>query len=309
MNRRWNTELFIQKARELHGDKYDYSLSEWVSYNSDLTIICPIHGKFEQKGCYHVKGRGCPSCRGNTISLRKRKSKEQFVEDANNVHSGLYSYLNAQYKNTHTKVAITCKTHGDFLQTPASHLSGKGCPTCGFEKISEERAYTTSTFIQKAKLVHQDLYDYSLVDYSRSINKVKIICKEHGVFYQLASAHLAGSGCPDCSNTGFSYNSPGNFYIFTDGYRTKVGITNNHPSERLYHVNYSGKLSMELVEYFNFKIGKDAHLLEQYILSQLKDTYEQCPTDFDGSKECFLEVPYNFIKKHIDTFSTKHRQT
>lgn len=311
MNRRWTKELFVAKSNAIHANKYDYSLLEWDHYNAKVSIICPIHGVFQQSASKHLAGQGCGKCRGSRIAASKRKQLDKFIEEANNVHNNIYSYTNVEYKNNSTKVAITCKSHGDFMQAPSSHLSGQGCPKCGFELTSQRysKIFTTDLFLSRVKAIHGDLYDYSLVKYTKSANKVKIICKEHGVFSQAASAHLAGNGCPDCSNTGFSYNSSGNFYIFTDGYRTKVGITNNHPSERLYYVNYHGKLSMELVEYFNFESGKVAHSLEQYVLSQLREVYEQCPTDFDGSKECFLEVPYDFIKKHISTFLIKHRQT
>lgn len=59
----------------------------------------------------------------------------------------------------------------------------------------------TKTWITKAINIHGDIYDYSLVEYTRSKDKVNINCKIHGVFEQRASNHLVGRGCPECGNT------------------------------------------------------------------------------------------------------------
>jgi len=53
---------FINKALLMHGDKYDYSKVVYVGNKTKVTIVCPIHGEFEQKPANHLSGRGCPSC-------------------------------------------------------------------------------------------------------------------------------------------------------------------------------------------------------------------------------------------------------
>lgn len=129
-----------------------------------------------------------------------RKTKDGFICDAKNLHGGKYSYSRVDYINNHTKVCITCKKHGDFWQTPNSHLSGKGCPICAkYDNL-------TKRFVSRAKKKHCELIDYSNVEYVNSRTKVKLIChkkdldgKEHGVFLQLPYQHLLGYSCPKCA--------------------------------------------------------------------------------------------------------------
>lgn len=84
------------------------------------------------------------------------------------------------WKNTLTtplKVKIICEKHGIFEQTPAHHMRGNGCQLC-----SENKKMTNGDFIGKVKEIHGNRYDYSLVEYTNSNTKVKIICEEHGEF-------------------------------------------------------------------------------------------------------------------------------
>ena len=58
------TEDFIKRAREVHGDKYDYSKVEYVNIYAQVRIICPVHGEFLQVARQHMIGRGCSECAG-----------------------------------------------------------------------------------------------------------------------------------------------------------------------------------------------------------------------------------------------------
>ena len=113
------------KFKEVHGDKYDYSKFEYSKNRTDSTIICPVHGEFNQSAWTHMKGHGCPKCSGN-----KRLTKDEFVSAANLRHTIAYIYDFSDYKNMHSKVKITCPKHGNFFQTPMSHVRGSGCPKC-----------------------------------------------------------------------------------------------------------------------------------------------------------------------------------
>lgn len=120
---------------------------------------------------------------------------KSFVDACNYIHGGRYFYDKTKYVKRNQKVIITCPVHGDFEQTPGNHLYGYGCALCaGVNKLTPE------TFIAKAKKVHGDKYDYSLVtgDIS-SHRKVAIICPEHGVFEQTPTGHLSGKGCLKCT--------------------------------------------------------------------------------------------------------------
>lgn len=120
---------------------------------------------------------------------------KSFIDACNYIHGGRYRYDKTKYVRRDQKVIITCPVHGDFEQTPGNHLYGYGCPACaGVNKLTPE------IFISKAKNIHGDKYDYSLItgDIS-SHRKVAIICPEHGVFQQTPTGHLSGKGCLKCT--------------------------------------------------------------------------------------------------------------
>ncbi len=126
------------------------------------------------------------------------KTKE-FIEKTNIVHGDKYLYDEVEYINNKTKVCIICRDHGKFWQRPDAHLSQKqGCPICSRIESDKKRRYTIEKWEQKAKLVHEGKYDYTKIVYQGSINKVCIICPEHGEFWQEANAHLQGQGCSKC---------------------------------------------------------------------------------------------------------------
>ena len=193
-------ENFIKKAKEIHGDKYDYSKTNYINNKTKIVIICPIHGEIEITPNAHIsEKRGCPKC-GNTLKGTNFKmSVERFIEKAQKIHGNSYSYEEVSYINNRTPVNIMCPTHGIFRQTPEVHLSGHGCPECANIKRAEKNIMTTSEFIAKAKNIHGDKYDYSKVEYVKYDTPVTIICPEHGEFQQKPYIHLDGSGCQKCA--------------------------------------------------------------------------------------------------------------
>ena len=126
----FNNDAFLKKAREIHGNKYDYSKVEYVNCETKVRIICPIHGEFEQLPLNHLKGKGCIECGKIKISNKKKKTTEEFIENAVKVHGDKYDYSKVKYDGNKTKVCIICPIHGEFWQTPNDHLSNKGCPYC-----------------------------------------------------------------------------------------------------------------------------------------------------------------------------------
>ena len=129
-----------------------------------------------------------------------RLNKEIFIKRALLKHGNTYSYDKLIFNGINTKVLITCYKHGDFEQLAHSHLSGSGCSKCSFDKIHNGKILTTDDFIQKAKKVHGDKYDYSKVEYFNNVTKVKIICPIHGEFEQTPQHHKRGSECKKCAN-------------------------------------------------------------------------------------------------------------
>jgi hypothetical protein len=123
----------------------------------------------------------------------KRLTLEQLIERSNKIHGDKYDYSLVEYKNNRTKVKIICPIHGVFEQDFDHHFKGHGCLKC-----SNNNPFTIQQFIERAKQVHGDKYDYSLVEYINHHIKVKIICKKHGIFEQVPLAHLNNEGCPKC---------------------------------------------------------------------------------------------------------------
>ena len=127
--------------------------------------------------------------------MSKRKSNDEFIREARLIHHNRYDYSKVEYANNKTKVCIVCPEHGEFWQTPSDHLNGKGCPQC-----AGNVRHNKDTFVEKAKRIHNDRYDYSKVEYVNAHTKVCIICTEHGEFWQTPNNHLNGNGCPLCKN-------------------------------------------------------------------------------------------------------------
>lgn len=120
------TETFIEKARSIHGEKFDYSLVNYVKGRAKIKIICRIHGEFEQVAEQHIHDKnGCPTCAGRI------NDDEQFIKKAKQIHGETYSYKLVEYINNRTKIKIICNKHGIFEQIPDSHINkGSGCPDC-----------------------------------------------------------------------------------------------------------------------------------------------------------------------------------
>jgi len=185
-------DYYINLAKEIHGNKFDYSKADYQGAKKKVCIICPEHGEFWQTFDNHVNSKkGCPKCAGNT-----QKTTEEFIGQGKAVHGDRYDYSKTKYVNNSKKVIIICKEHGEFEQVPPSHLRGSNCPVC-----TNRAPITTQGFIERATKVHGNRYDYSEVEYNGSGAKVVIKCAEHGRFEQVPYNHITGKqGCPSCGN-------------------------------------------------------------------------------------------------------------
>ena len=149
---------------------------------------------FGKKPNDHLGGHGCPKCSG-----KYAPTTEEWIASARKVHDNKYDYSKVKYINANTKVCIICPKHGEFWQTPSSHLKGCGCPKCSADNLRERYTSTKEEFIEKAHEVHKEKYDYSKVKYVNCETKVCIICPEHGEFWQKPVSHTQGCGCPKCN--------------------------------------------------------------------------------------------------------------
>lgn len=190
---RMTTEKYIQKEREVHGDKYDLSKAVYNDSKTKMCFICPIHGEFWQGPYQHLSGQGCPKCAGRSWS------QEDAINAFREEQGDFYIYDKVIFKGMKIPVTITCPVHGDFQQTPDKHLQGHGCPICGNIKNNADRKITFDKFIDKANIIHNFKYKYinnTVIENMHS--KITAVCPIHGEFRQIIADHLNGHGCPKC---------------------------------------------------------------------------------------------------------------
>jgi hypothetical protein len=194
LSRPLTTDEFATRSRQVHGDLYDYSLAIYMDSLTKIKVICKQHGIFEQKPHDHMSGKGCRRCATITCF-------EDFLGLAYKIHGDFYCYSEVKFKSSKKKVKINCPKHGYFLQTPYFHARGHRCPKCANDIISMKKMGSGESFIERAKIVHNSQFDYSLVNYLGNNKKVEIICKDHGTFLQTPNNHLSGNSCPKCNES------------------------------------------------------------------------------------------------------------
>jgi len=190
-----NLETFINRANLIYLGFYDYSISKYNGMKNTLEIKCKKHGTFQQTPDSHLHGHGCPECGKEKNSQKFIKLKSDFINEANILHKNRYNYSSVNYIGARNKIQILCNKHGVFMQTPDSHLRGRGCPKC------VNRNCTTMEFIEKANFVHDYSYSYEQTNYINPKSKITICCSKHGEFTQTPNSHLNGSGCPVCKSS------------------------------------------------------------------------------------------------------------
>lgn len=199
-SKRLTTDEFIRRARQRHGDQFDYSNVTYTTAWEPVTMICPKHGQFQQPPVTHlVTDYGCPKCANGERNRDRRVTTEEFLRRAAEVHGNRYDYALVNCIDSKHPVTIICRKHGKFKQTPGDHLGGKGCRKCGTERIAEKQRQPYAEFIRRAREMHGDKYDYSRSKYITARRKIEIICPVHGVFEQTPDAHLS-KGCRKCAD-------------------------------------------------------------------------------------------------------------
>ena len=131
-------DRFIEKARKIHGNKYDYSKVTSVKGKEKVCIICPEHGEFWQTKENHLKGEKCKECAKNDRNCKNTKTKDEFITSAKKIWGNKFDYSKVEYVDAKTKVCIVCPIHGEFWQTPSNHLSGYDCYECSKSQNSKE---------------------------------------------------------------------------------------------------------------------------------------------------------------------------
>ena len=196
------TEQFIKKAKEVHGDLYDYSKVDYKGSRTKVEIVCNTHGVFEQRPDTHLGGAHCYKCGKEKMGKGNRFKKEEVINKATEIHKGLYDYsLIEEYTGCRNKYPIICKKHGVFNMRFDTHLMQRGCPKCGFEIKAKNTLIPQEDVLKRYKIVHNEKYNYPDFEYKGSEFKIKVECPTHGVFEQYSKQHMKGNGCPKCVAT------------------------------------------------------------------------------------------------------------
>jgi very-short-patch-repair endonuclease len=184
---------FIEDAKKVHGDLYDYSFVEYMNTKTPVTIVCNVHGKFKQSPKVHRKGMGCKEC----ATDKRRITTDQFISRSNKTHDGYYLYGDIIVTAVTDMVQITCPEHGAFTQQAGRHMVGRKCTECA-KKL---RTLTREQFVERSEQTHGELYEYSLVEYTNIHTKVQVVCTTHGPYLVSPALHIQRTGCPSCTSS------------------------------------------------------------------------------------------------------------
>lgn len=204
--RKLTHQEFLTRATAVHGATYRY-LDSYVGTGIPMRMLCPVHGEFTQTPNAHISQKqGCPLCARTTQAIRQASDVSDVVAKFVATHGQKYDYAQVEYVNMHHKVTILCRTHGAFLQTPQSHIKGRGCPKCA---VYTQQAYNlrrnavvAANFEALARRKHGSTFDYTLTEYTHNQHEITLRCVVHNrVVTQTARDHLDGyNPCPSCNH-------------------------------------------------------------------------------------------------------------
>jgi very-short-patch-repair endonuclease len=188
--RRKNSDLYHEILEE-YAPVFDRGAAVYLYLNNIPPPRCHICD------CRLVVTKNMPkSCETHSKSTPENcYTYDQFIEK----YPGTYEKWDG-YKRGSDKIKIFCNEHGEYMQLMASRINGHRCQQCYFNTQRGNFRIDTDVYLQDFKEVHSERYDYSLVKFRGAENKIEIICKKHGSFWQSANVHREGHGCPECAN-------------------------------------------------------------------------------------------------------------
>ena len=301
---RMSVDEFIKRSREIHGNKYDYSLVKpFKNTTSKVTIVCPTHGSFEQIVMTHLLGGGCPKCFfDRDKESRFARNRERFFREAPIKFNNKYDYSKVEYKTMRTPVCIVCPEHGEFWQTPDWHLNYAihGCPECARYQerlgagVGEEE--WTIRVIDRIKQLNSLGYNIELVGFKLLDDQVKLIgssrvilhCNIHNITWEgsvTGFIHAIGPCCPECYRLNMMSIGERQCYTETLKYRKLENIFVNYQIKFDNSVGFSNATNT---------IIPDIYIREENISDKI--------IEFDGCQHYeyephLQENGWNFIKQ------------
>lgn len=316
MTKRKSIQEVVSDFKSVHGSVYDYSLIKKYTNNKEpLPILCKRHGIFMQTSNSHMRGCGCPKCADEKTGERCRMTLQQFVKKAQSTHNCKYVYdlINeTTYKGLGYKVPIICPIHGVFYQKPKDHLSGKGCYKCGKVSMANKQRFDRDELVELFCKQFGDIYDYSLFnegDYKRKSDKIKVICKKHGVFEVSVSNHLyQHSGCPRCKRSfgeeKISQYLTKNHIEFVEQYR--IGNEDLFCKNSVLIVDFYLPKYNTIIEFNGIQHYKETPMFNMRSLSEQMERDDAVRIYCKNHMVNLIEIPYTDIDK-IDKILKKNR--
>lgn len=195
------TEDFIMLAQHVHGDRFDYSTTQYTAWNKHVTVTCREHGDFITLPKNHVDGRiSCSICNGQRPI--DRATLLHRIEELFPQHFDTSYIPELAAGGIHQQVIVRCLLHDQFCTVSAwSFMNGSNpCIYCNAAATGYDKAY----FLNKAaKVVTSGEYDYAYIDFdnidAREVQQFR--CVTHDImFWQTPDAHFTNRrGCPDCA--------------------------------------------------------------------------------------------------------------
>ena len=284
-------QSFIEKAKMIYGDKYDYSKVIYKNREEKVTIICKEHGEFQITPRAFVSGdhgriHGCPVCEG--IKVTVPYTKERFIEEMNRIYGKKLKFNFNEYKGLNYGVTAICPKHGEINHKAAYWLSGKGCDYCNGKFFPKD-------FVKLAKKVHGDKYDYSKTEIPKSQrSKVTIICPEHGEFKQFVCLHLSGCKCPSCAAYPNRLTKEERGELFIQKAKERYG--NKFDYSKVNYVNNDTPVEIYCNEHHvSFMTTPDTHI---------RKGSGACPNCVRSEGEALI---YAYLSKHSIKFHTQFK--
>ena len=239
--------------------------------------------------------------------MSRKLTKEEFVKKAKKIHGDKYDYSKVEYKSNKEKICIVCieDGHGEFYQTPNTHLSGSGCPKCKSIAVGNRRRSSTEKFIKTVSELHNGKYDYSKVEYKNNTTKVCIICPEHGEFYQTPAVHLKGCGCTKCA---------GNIKLTSDDFIYKATKIHGdkYDYSKVVYKNSTAKVCIVCPEHGEFYQIANSHLQGSGCSKCIKniklttESFIKRSIEVQGDKYDYSKVDYKNYTTPVEIFCKVH---
>ena len=210
-----------------------------------------------------------------------------------------YDFSKFEYTGSKQKSQIVCRVHGAFLIRPNDFLAGRGCAKCAIEKRANHNTSSTKKFLIEVKVrgLDKQQYDFSKLEYKRSSQKAKIVCKVHGEFLITPNHFLDGHGCAKCTKNPHDRSKATFVYILTDSedQKSKIGVSCNLES-RILELKRKTPFKFSLFETFEFDNFDEAFVFEQCIHKILKENLCKFEENFQGHTEWFNITGENAVR-------------